>query len=230
VVVLFGFGSTCIQRWSLEDRTMRWSQASEVASSFFDPTFAADGIDLVMSDSSVLVHVSLSEGTTTALALPQDASPSPVLALAGGRLVTAVQSNRGTTRWMLLALDLRSKEVLWERELPDGAEPFDLSPDRSSDTVFEGETRFLVTARGDDEVAVVTMASPGARVTVETVDAATGRGTAAGRDTFALRSSTSTSPSVRVEAITGGRLVFSSESIPQVLDLATGKVVSSWAG
>jgi hypothetical protein len=51
-----------------------------------------------------------------------------------------------------------------------------------------------------------------------------------GRDTFALRYEGSTSPSARIERVTGGRVVFTTESIPQVLDLATGRVTEDWAG
>lgn len=230
VVLVFGFGSTCVQRWTVPGGEMRWSRATGVGASFTDPSVASDGADMVISDSSVLVHVGLSEGSVTALPLPQDTSPTGVGVVTGGRLVTAVRSSRGTTRWSLLAIDLRSRETLWERALPRGVEAFDLSPDRSSDTLFSGSARFLLTAGDDDGVALVTLASPGQRFTVEGIDAATGQGRQLGRGTFAVRYAGSTSPSARIELVTGGQVVFTTEGIPQVLDLATGRITASWAG
>ncbi|HYI62381.1 MAG TPA: PQQ-binding-like beta-propeller repeat protein [Acidimicrobiales bacterium] len=230
VVLAFGSTTTCVQRWTLPDPRMRWSRAAELGSGLTDPTTTADGTDLVISDSSALVHVGLSEGSMTALPLPRDTAPAGPAVLAGGRLVTAVTSSRGTARLSLLAFDLRRGEALWDRALPRGVEAFDLSPDRSTETLFAGDARFLLAPAGADDVALVTLASPGQRLTVEHVAVATGRARPVGRDTFALRYEGSTSPSARIERVTGGRVVFTTESIPQVLDLATGRVTEGWAG
>lgn len=232
IVLVFGSSSACVQRWTVTGAEMRWSRPAELGASFFDPVVIADATDMIVADdsTSVLVHIGLSEGTIEALPLPQDTSPSEVGVLRDGRLVTAVQSSRGSTRWSLLAIDLRRKETVWERTLPRGVEPFDLAPDRSSDTLFEGDARFLLAAADDGEVALVTMASPGQRLTVESVDGATGQGRQVGRSTFAVRYAGSSSPSARIEAVTGGQVVFTTESIPQVLDLATGAITASWAG
>ena len=121
LVAQFAFGRACTQRWEATTGTVRWTRATE-ASVHFDPATAISATDMVTVDSTGAMHVSLAEGTVTAIAPPPDTSFSGPVSLVGTTAYLTTTTTRGTPRPGITALDLRTREPRWTLELDPGAE------------------------------------------------------------------------------------------------------------
>lgn len=227
IVVAFGTSASCVERWTPREAARRWSTAGEL-SIFLDPQVAISASDMVVATGDALVTVGLSEGTVTELPLPPDTRADGPVDLIGTTAVVSLQTSRGSTRFQLTAFDIRSRTVLWDRPFDSDEAPFPLDPNRSSETLFTGYLRYVVVP-GDDELRLASFTQAGRQVAVESIDLATGRSTPVGRTAWETRFSASSSPSVRIEAVIGDRVVFTGEGIFQILDSTDATISESWA-
>ena len=223
LVAQFAFGRGCTQRWEATTGTARWARATE-SSVHIDPATAVSATDMVTVDPTGAVHVSLAEGTVTAIEPPPDAFLSGPVSLIGTTAYLTTTTTRGTPRPGILALDLRSPS-------PGGpsssmrAEALETEGWTGS-TAFPGTTLFLFVA-SDDALRLMTIGE-GASLTVSDVDPATGRAEVSGTD--ALLGAGSSSPSVYVDDVTSDQVVLTVDAVVQVVDLETGTVTASWGG
>jgi len=229
VVLAFGSGRICAQRWDVPTGQVQWSRTADEVGISSDAPGAVSATELVLPGSEQqLVRIGLSEGSISTIALPPDTQPSGPLAVVGSRLVAALQTTRGTPTWVLTAFDLRSGAEQWSRPLSRDLEPFALDSPFSSVSISEGTSAFVTVVDGD-RLALVTVTAAGRRVTTERIDPATGDGEVVG--TAAFRTSyESTSHQVRIDDVAPDRVVLTADSVIQVLDLTTGSITESFAG
>jgi hypothetical protein len=218
-VAAFGFGATCVVRWSPSSGEVRWAVEVPGSGSFRDDDSLLGPDHLVLSDgAAALVSVALADGAVRSLEVPADTRAVPS-AVADGALVAATATTRGTARHGLAVWDLSSGARRWaERPAPD-AEPVSMRTSWSSDALFEGSPRSLLAVDGSS--AHLLVFDGGNRTTTSyPVDLATGAVGEAQRRGFG--SDGLGTPSLAVEGVAGGRAIVTVDSLVQAFPL-TGR-------
>lgn len=228
VVLVYGSISSCVQRWDVTTGEQRWSRFVDDASldtyDFEDRAWAVSDTQLVLPADEGWVVVGLAEGGAHVVPAVADTLPSATVALVGDRFVAATSTVRGTAEWSLVAHDLRTGDLLWDRPIGPDHEPAVVGPESSSEYVSDS-TLFAVLPAGED-LRLLTIGPPGPRFAVSEVDLDSGEGGIVG--VAPLRTDSPTSVGARIDTVRDGRALIDVDGVLQVLDLATGEVGAAW--
>jgi outer membrane protein assembly factor BamB len=178
VVILFGFFSTCAQRWSVTSGSLLWN-ASLGDSSFspaFDPAPVLSGDSIFLAAGNQVIRIRFSDGEWGALIEDPDYEFVP-LAARDGVLITRAKRTRGTTRFELWGVSLSDGKQVWQHPFPD-SEPLD-GPDSMSGLIDKGDSAWTAQLTSAGLVIVTASADPH-QLTVETLDPSTGTSGAGG--------------------------------------------------
>jgi outer membrane protein assembly factor BamB len=172
LVLLFGFFSSCVQRWDIASGSMAWNASlGDVAFSHaFGPTSIISGDSVYVAGDNQLLTVGLTDGIWTVLTDDPDYELVP-LGTRDGVLITRAKRTRGSTRFELWGLEMSTGRQVWQHPLPD-SEPLD-EPDRMSGLIDKGDSAWTAHLTAEGLVVVTAMAEPH-QLTVETLDPATG--------------------------------------------------------
>lgn len=172
LILLFGFFSSCVQRWDVASGSMMWSAShGDVSfSNAFDPSPIIIGDSLFVSSDNQLVEVKLADGQWRVLIEDPDYEFVP-LAEQDAVLITRAKRTRGTTRFELWGVDADTGKRIWQHPLP-GSEPLD-EPDRMIGLIDQGELAWTAHLTPEGLSLVQAEANPH-QLTVETLDPATG--------------------------------------------------------
>ncbi|CAN5469414.1 hypothetical protein BH10ACT1_BH10ACT1_36680 [soil metagenome] len=227
VVSWFGSGYGCVTRIDTTTGKARWA-TSLPNGNYPDPDDGGAVIDdthlLIRQPSAPPIQVDLATGKVRLLEAMPDAQAAPT-AIVGTTILGTTTSTRGSAKAGLAAWDLNTGKRLWDRRLPGDSEPVSSGRYRSSDALFDGESRTLLVT-GGKTVRLVTF-SGDRTIEIQALDVATGDLGTAVDATLHSRYGTAGTPSLAVESVTPERLVLGVDSIVEVLDLRTG-TASSW--
>jgi len=228
VILVYGWSSSCVQRWDASTGEQVWSRfvadARLDAFDFEDRAWAVSDTEAVIAAREGWLVVGLAEGGTRTVPAPADTAPSPTVALDGDLFVAAVSSTRGTPEWSLVAHDLRTGDPLWDRSLGPDHEPAVVGA-RSTTAYVSDSTLFALLTVGDG-LRLLTIGPPGPRFEVSEVDPASGEGEIVG--VAPVRGDSSPSPGARIDTVRDGRAVIEVDGVLHVLDLGTGAVGTTW--
>ncbi len=228
VILVYGWSSSCVQRWDVTTGEPRWSRfvADDHldAFDFEDRAWAVDETQLVLSTRAGWLVVGLAEGGTRYVPAPADTTPSATVALDGDHFVAAVSSTRGTPEWSLVAHDLRTGDPIWDRLLGPDAEPAVVGAGSSSAYVYDSAL-FALLPVGED-LRLLTIGPPGPRFEVSEIDPASGEGEIVG--VAPIRTDSPTSVGARIDTVRDDKALVDVDGVLHVLDLATGEVGTTW--
>ncbi len=172
LVILFGFFSSCVQRWDVTTGNMLWnaSMGDISFSSGFGPSSMLTGESIRVASEHQLVDVDLANGKWRSLIADPDYEFVP-LAEADGILITRAKRTRGTTRFELWGVDSATGQRVWQHPF-SGSEPLD-EPDRMAGLIDQGDSAWTAHLTPAGLAVVQAMAQPH-QLTVEMVNPRTG--------------------------------------------------------
>jgi outer membrane protein assembly factor BamB len=172
LIILFGFFSSCVQRWDIASGSLMWDASlSDISFSFsFGPSPALIGGTIYVASEHQLVSVQAADGTWRVLIDDPDYEFVP-LEEQDGILITRAKRTRGTTRFELWGVDATTGGRIWQHPFP-GGEPLD-EPDRMSGLLDKGDLGWTAHLTPAGLVVVQATAQPH-QLTVETLDPKTG--------------------------------------------------------
>lgn len=172
LVILFGFFSSCVQRWDVATGSMLWnaSMGDISFSSGFGPRSMLASESIYVASDQQLLDVDLADGKWRSLIADPDYEFVP-LAETDGILITRAKRTRGTTRFELWGVDTETGRRVWQHPFA-GSEPLD-EPDRMAGLIDEGDSAWTAHLTPAGLAVVQAMAQPH-QLTVEMLNPRTG--------------------------------------------------------
>jgi len=172
LVILFGFFSSCVQRWDVATGSMLWntSMGDISFSSGFGPSSMLTSESIYVASGQQLLDVDLADGKWRSLIADPDYEFVP-LAETEGILITRAKRTRGTTRFELWGVDTETGRRVWQHPFA-GSEPLD-EPDRMAGLIDQGESAWTAHLTPAGLAVVQAMAQPH-QLTVEMLNPRTG--------------------------------------------------------
>jgi outer membrane protein assembly factor BamB len=220
LAAVFGFGHLCVARWEAATGNIRFAQPVQGASSINQDEVVVGPQEMVVSDSSGMVALSLANGHSVALPDGQDEDSTPAL-ISGRVLVGHTKTTRGTTKGGLGGWDLATGRRLWSTPAPGGAQAASSPAEHTSDALFDGSPRYVLAGAGA-QLHLVVFDGEARRLSVAPLDPKSGDlGTAIETK---LPTRYDGTVSLAVEAIGATRVIVSVESVLESIDVATADV------